>query len=382
MAGFFVGIALLLLALAGGIVWRPEFLLGRQEPVVRSVAIFPPAAAKEGAGWRLVGEWHAQGKQERDEVLWAVEFKPVPDWDVPAPVLIPQGARGVDVRGVYLPAPFTREPPLRVAGSVVMAEAAVEWVRLALLRTGAAEVRRFPGARPDSVEVEGISFATKSRRAVEVQAVGTDAGITALANGACDVALSSRPLTAAELAAGMKAHLVARDAVAVIVAPGNPVRVLDMDTVRGIFSGRIQRWSEIGGADIPITVVDLDVSFGTRQMFMELVMGDVPMIEGQKRRLATSPAAMDAFVAGEPGAIGFTSLPMVRQSVPVALRIADNQPPVQPQNTSILDGSYPLARSLFVVTYRNSSMQWMLDFILSNEGLQVAQRFGFVVPQR
>lgn len=369
--------AVVLIAAAGVIAWRPELLLGRQEPVVRSVVIFPPAAAKEGAAWRLAGQWRPQGRQEGDETLWAVEFKPVPDWETPAPVLIPQGARGVDVRGVYQPAPFSREAPVRVAGSVVLADAAEEWARLALRRAGAAEVRRLPGRLPDSVELEGVFFATRSRRSIEVRAVGTDAGITALASGACDLALSSRPLTAAEAASGLEARLVARDALAVVVAPSNPVRMLDLDTVRAIFSGRIQRWSDVGGPDLPITVVDLDTQFGTRRMFHEVVMQGLSIVQGRR---AASPAIMDSVVASDPGAIGFTSVPMVRQSVPVAIRIAGDGPAVPPHAASLQDGSYPLMRSLFIVTRRNTSVQWLVDAVVSSEGRQAAQRFGFVVP--
>ncbi len=371
--------ALVLLAAAALVAWRPELVLGRQEPVVRSVYIFPPAATQAGAAWRLTGQWRAPGKQDRDEPLWAVEFKPVPDWEAPAPVLIAQGERGVEVRGTYQPAPFTREPPLKVAGSVVLADAAVEWARLALVRSGAGEVRRLPGLVPESTEVEGAFFAEKVRRSIEVRAVGTEAGLTALMSRACAMAISSRPLTAAqESSEGLQSRMVGQDALAVLVAPDNPVRIVDMETLRGIFSGRIQRWSEVGGPDIPIVVVALEPNFGTHRLFQEMVLGDLPLTGAARK--APTPAAVDALVASTPGAIGYTSLPLSKQAALVALRTEPGQTPVVPSGASVRDGSYPLVRSLFVVWRKEAPPSELLQAIFSSEGKRILERFGFLLP--
>lgn len=374
---FFTLGALVLIAAAALVAWRPELVIGRQEPLVRSVFIFPPAAAQAGAAWRLTGQWRSPGKQDGEETLWAVEFKPVPDWETPPPVLLSQAERGVDVRGVYQPAPFTREPPIKVAGSVVLADAAVEWARLALERSGAGEVRRLPGLTPDATEVEGAFFASKVRRSIDVRAVGTEAGITALMSRACMMALSSRPLTVTEEASGLQARMVGRDALAVVVAPGNPVRTLDMDALRDIFSGRIQRWSEVGGPDAPITVVALEPNFGTQQLFQELVLGYLPLTT--KVRWAPSPAAVDALVADDPGAIGYTSLPLTQRAALVAVRTEAGQAPVLPSPVSVRDGSYPLVRSLFVAWRKDAPPSQLLETIFSSEGKRILERFGFLV---
>lgn len=370
--------ALTLITVTAVVAWRPELVIGRQEPVVRSVFIFPPAAAQAGASWRLTGQWRAPGKQDGEETLWAVEFKSVADWDAPAPVLIAQGERGVEVRGVYQPARFTREPPRKMAGSVVLAEPALEWARLELVRSGAGEVRRLPGLDPDSTEMEGIFFAAKTRRSIGVRAVGTDAGITALMSGACAVALSSRPLTAAEEASGLQSRMVGQDALAVVVAPGNPVRTLDVEALRGIFSGRIQRWSEVGGPDIPITVIALNPNFGTHRLFQEMVLGDLPLTGAIRH--APSPAAVDALVAADPGAIGYTSLPLTQRAALVAVRADVDHAPILPSAVSVRDGSYPLVRSLFVVWRKDDPPASLLDAVFSDEGKRVIERFGFLLP--
>ena len=377
-----IGVVGALLVIAGlvYVAWRPEVLLGKGEPLVRSVTVFPPAAVQQGASWRLVGSWQAPGRQGAGQELWAVEFKPVADWDVPAPIVLPQGQRGIEVRGVYQASPFQRQPPLRVAGSVVLADTVLAWAQLFLSQQGAGEIRCFPGPSPDTKEVEGVFFSSKSRASIVIRAVGSEHGMTALRAGACDVALISRPPTPQEVHEGVRASLVGYAALAVVVSPDVPLRVVDMESLRAIFLGRFGNWRELGAPDSAIFRVDVGSEFATAQAFRQLALGGKAP-EGAE--VAPSPAAVDAIVANRRGAIGFTTLAMVRRAIPLALRADAGSQPVAPTPASLADGSYPLVRPLFVAV-REGAPALTVQFAAaaaSEQGKHIASQFG-LTPSR
>ena len=79
---------------------------------------------------------------------------------------------------------------------------------------------------------------------IEVQQIGSSAGIASLQDGICDIGLSSRDLTDAERSSGLDAIPIAYDGIAVIVNKSNPIGNLSLDQVRQIFSGKINDWKE------------------------------------------------------------------------------------------------------------------------------------------
>ena len=81
---------------------------------------------------------------------------------------------------------------------------------------------------------------------IQVQGGGSTAGVQAALSGAAQIGMSSRALTAAE---GARATpiLVARDGMAVVVHPTNPVRALTLADVRSIYAGDRRSWRDLGG---------------------------------------------------------------------------------------------------------------------------------------
>ena len=79
---------------------------------------------------------------------------------------------------------------------------------------------------------------------IEIQQTGSSAGITGVREGACDLGLSSRALTAEE-AAGLKETVIALDGIAVIVNHANPADGLTSEEIRGIFTGEITDWRQL-----------------------------------------------------------------------------------------------------------------------------------------
>ena len=71
---------------------------------------------------------------------------------------------------------------------------------------------------------------------VNLSGTGSGAGIQAVLSGVCDIGLSSRPLTEAEIAQGAQAHLIALDGIAVILHIDNPVTNLSSQQIAQIFT--------------------------------------------------------------------------------------------------------------------------------------------------
>src|SRR6188768_1560035 len=107
---------------------------------------------------------------------------------------------------------------------------------------------------------------------IQVQGGGSTAGVQAALSGAAQIGMSSRTLTAAESARATPI-LVARDGMAVVVHPTNPIGALTLADVRSIYAGDRRSWRDLGGPAAAITVITREDGSGTRAAFEELVMG-------------------------------------------------------------------------------------------------------------
>ena len=132
-----------------------------------------------------------------------------------------------------------------------------------------------------STSMVGINQALKNNfeqkfpgTSIQTDAKGTDKGILGILTGAIDVAAISRPLTAQEQAQGLAAIPIAKDAIAIVVGQENPFRKgLTQEQIKDIFQGKITNWSQVGGKDVPIKVINRPAISGTYQTFQALVLG-------------------------------------------------------------------------------------------------------------
>jgi ABC-type phosphate transport system substrate-binding protein len=111
--------------------------------------------------------------------------------------------------------------------------------------------------------------------AIAVQGGGSTAGVQAALSGAAQIGLSSRALTASERR-DVRAIQVARDGIALVVHPSNPLLDLSLDAVKSIYSGRIKDWQRLEGPVKAITVITREEGSGTRAAFESLVMSKQP----------------------------------------------------------------------------------------------------------
>ena len=208
---------------------------------------------------------------------------------------------------------------------------------------------------------------------VLVSGMGTSAGIEAVGvSGTADVGTSSRDLRGTELELGLIEIPVAYDGIAVIVNPNNPINDLTLDEVRDIFAGNVTNWSELGGADLPIVIVNRDEASGTRSSFASAVMGD-ELFEVNSVVLPGTGQVREV-VARTPEAIGYISVGFVepRHVSTIVKPLSLNG--VEPTDENIIDGTYPIARALHFLTNgvpEGSPLEY-IEFVLSDRVQQGA----------
>lgn len=210
---------------------------------------------------------------------------------------------------------------------------------------------------------------------VTAEFVGSGAGIEAVTNGTADIGNSSRSLKDEEKAAGVVENVVAIDGIAVCVDPANEVADLTKEQLTNIYNGTVTNWKEVGGADEPIIVIGREAGSGTRGAFEELVdLQDACKYANE----LDSTGAVIAKVASTPGAIGYASLDALDDSVK-ALSLEG----VEATAENIKAGNYFLSRPFVMATKgevseQNDLVQAWFDFVLGDEGQQVASEVGLI----
>jgi len=220
---------------------------------------------------------------------------------------------------------------------------------------------------------------------VTVSESGSGNGAKALLNGTCDIANLSRDLKEAERAAmeekGVRPvrHVVAHDALPIIVHPSNKVKALTLDQLRDIYAGKITNWKDVGGADLKIVVISRDTNSGTFETFKELVLKDVKVCEGAE--YVGSNGAIRQRVQTTKGAIGYAGLGFVDRSLK-ALEINGVMPSVE----TVRNKEYPLSRDLYMFTNgqpaEGSCAAAFLKLSRSEKGVEMIEELGFVPVEK
>ena len=226
---------------------------------------------------------------------------------------------------------------------------------------------------------------------ISVTGGGSGTGIAALINGTVDIANASRAMKSEEVdrarANGIEPveHIVAGDAIAVVVNPTNPVNALTIDQLSDIFTGKITRWREVGGDDRPIVLLSRESNSGTHIYFLENVVRkgekDNQSLFSPDTLLMPSSEGISAEIRQNPNAIGYDGLGYVtpdQQTIHVAPKAGE--PYIPPSIETVKDGSYPIARVLYMYTSGQPTgiIQQYLDWIMSEEGQEIVEELGFV----
>lgn len=214
---------------------------------------------------------------------------------------------------------------------------------------------------------------------IQVNGGGSSVGIQAVGGGTVDIGMASRDLKDSEKEAypDLVKHVVALDGIVIIVNPENSLGGLTLDEVRGIYNGTYRNWNDLGGPDLEIVVTGRDSASGTREFFHEVVMMKEDFVETQLEK--NSNGAVKQTVAQTPGAIGYVGLGYIDASVK-AFPIDAGSGPVEPTIENIEDGTYPIARELFMFTRGEPTglAAGYLSFIAGPAGQQIIRDEGFV----
>ena len=176
---------------------------------------------------------------------------------------------------------------------------------------------------------------------VQYTGSGSGAGITSAQDGTADIGLASRDLKDDET--GVKAITVAKDGIAIIINPENPVADLSVEQIAQLATGEITNWSEVGGNDAQVVFIGREAGSGTRDGF-ESITGTTDNCKYQNE--LTSTGEVIANVASNPDAIGYASLSAVDDTVK-AITVGG----VAPTEETVLDGTYAIQRNFnFIVS--------------------------------
>lgn len=229
---------------------------------------------------------------------------------------------------------------------------------------------------------------------IQVSGGGSGVGIASIIEGVADLANSSRKMKESEIKRAEantgkkpKEWVVGLDALAVYVHKNNPIETISLEELAEIYgeNGSVTKWSQLGVKNTPcssdeITRVSRQNNSGTYHYFREAVLG-----EGRDYKLGSIDQSgskdVVALVSRTPCAIGYSGMGYRTDEVKV-LNVAEKkgQPDVAPSVETAIDGSYPIARPLYIYTLGEptGAVKDYLDWIMSEVGQQIILDLGYV----
>ncbi len=209
---------------------------------------------------------------------------------------------------------------------------------------------------------------------------GTNGGLQNLRNGTVLMAASSRPLNDEERQTGLISIPIARDALAVAVGIDNPYQGgLTLAQLKQIFQGQVTNWSEVGGPDLPIRVINRSPNSGTHTFFKDVVLlgqefapDSATFITVQQDE--TTPILRSL---GNNG-IGYSTIQQIENQQTVRVVPIEG---ISPTNTdAVKSGVYPISRAIYLVVPAETSpsVKEFVDVVLSAQGQLVVERVGFI----
>lgn len=176
---------------------------------------------------------------------------------------------------------------------------------------------------------------------------------------------------------------IAVEGLVFMVNSSNPIESLTIDQIRGIYTGEITNWSEVGGLDMPIQAFQRNETSGSQVMMRDTVMGDTPMVEVQTEMVA---AEMDDLIEAVRGydnssnAIGYTVYYYAaNMNMADGLKIIQVEG-VTPSEQTLSDSTYPLLSHYYAVkaAKANTMTNVLFDWLVSEDGKTLLSLLGYV----
>lgn len=217
---------------------------------------------------------------------------------------------------------------------------------------------------------------------VSVRGGGSGVGLAALISKSVNIGDASRSIKDKELTIARQkgidpvGNIIAQDGIVIVINSKNKLSDISIKTLKDIYTGKITNWKELNGQDMPIIVISRDVASGTFEVFKEKVMGGANPKDDAL--MLTSNQAIALTVQNTLGAIGYVGMGFLSDNIK-ALKVEG----VMPNEQTVLNGKYKLARPLYMYTIGNPSgiVKDFIDFILSTAGQKIVKESGYV-PNR
>ena len=209
---------------------------------------------------------------------------------------------------------------------------------------------------------------------IEVQQVGSSAGIKNTIDGISDLGMSSRDLKDEETKE-VDGTQIAIDGIAVITNTANKVTNLTSEQVKDIFTGKITNWKEVGGEDAQIVVVSREDGSGTRDGFQDILGFESDELT-KDAQICDGSGNVKSTVEGNENAIAYISFGYLGDTLnDVKIDGAEAT------DANVVDGKYPISRPFIVVNKKDGLSdvaKAFVDFIMSEEGQNIVAEEGFI----
>lgn len=231
------------------------------------------------------------------------------------------------------------------------------------------------------MEKEAAAYEEKNKNIkIEIQQIGSSAGIKNAIDGVSEIGMSSRDLKDAEKSS-VKDEAICYDGIGVVVHPSNGVTDLTKDQIKDIYTGKIKNWKDVGGKDAPIVVVSREEGSGTRDAYQEIIgfKAEEMVTEAQ---ISEGNGAVKTAVSTNENAIGYVSFEVMFKDGKVDTAIkALKVDGVEATPENVIAKTYKVSRP-FLVVYKEDKLtaegKAFIEFIKGEEGQKIAKESGAI----
>jgi phosphate transport system substrate-binding protein len=220
---------------------------------------------------------------------------------------------------------------------------------------------------------------------IQISSGGSGVGIQAIGAKTVDIGMSSREVTKDEMKKypSFVVTSVAQDGIAVIVNPANEIQYITLDQIKDIYLGKITKWTQITGANVPntnnqIVIIGRDSASGTRTYFDETLLLKATPTKTMLEK--NSNGAVLQTVGQTPGSIGYVSIGFVSKDVKALPIWYNAQKFVAPTIDNVKSKTYPVSRDLYVITNGQPTglAGDFINYILGPDGQKIVADEGYV----
>lgn len=219
---------------------------------------------------------------------------------------------------------------------------------------------------------------------IQVAGGGSGTGFAALLNGTTDICEASRDIKPKEVKLAEEKGIhpyrvsVALDGIAVFLNEKNPIHNFTIAQLKGIYTGSITNWSDLGGPDERIILYGRENNSGTYAFFKEHVL-DGEDYSPYTQTLPGTAAVVNA-VAKDQYGIGYGGIAWATGVKYAGVAVADTTEPIQPTVENVSTGKYPISRELywFFNGKPTGELKALVNWALSPEGQKIAEEIDYV----